>query len=136
VAETDPTAFIQRMMPLCAMLQIRADDLGPELVTLRLEWAPELCTADGVLHGGVVMALADSAGGTAAFLNLPSDASGTATIESKTNFIGAIRNGTVVASARPLHVGSSTIIIETEITNHDRLVAKVTQTQTVLRRSP
>jgi 1,4-dihydroxy-2-naphthoyl-CoA hydrolase len=134
VAETDPTAFIRRTMPLCATLQISADDLTPELVTLRLEWAPELCTSDGLLHGGVVMALADSAGGAAAYLNLPGDASGTATIESKTNFIGAIRNGTVVANARPLHVGSSTMIIETEVINHDRLVAKVTQTQTVLRR--
>ena len=93
-------------MPLCATLQISADDLTPELVTLRLEWAPELCTSDGLLHGGVVMALADSAGGAAAYLNLPSDAAGTATIESKTNFIGAIRNGTVVARRR----GRSTLV--------------------------
>ena len=79
------------------------------------------------------MALADSAGGACAFLNLPADATGTATIESKTNFLGGARNGTVLAVARPLHVGSTTIVIETEVTNNDRLIAKVTQTQIVLR---
>ena len=79
------------------------------------------------------MALADSAGGTCAFLNLPEGAAGTSTIESKTNFLGAVREGsTVVASSRPLHVGRTTMVIETEVRAGDKLVAKVTQTQTVL----
>ena len=81
------------------------------------------------------MALADSAGGTCAFLNLPDGAAGTSTIESKTNFLGAIKDGTVTATSKPLHVGGSTIVIETEIRRADgKLVGKVTQTQAVLKR--
>jgi 1,4-dihydroxy-2-naphthoyl-CoA hydrolase len=57
---------------------------------LTLDWAPELCTTNGILYGGVIMALADSAGGACALLNMPKDATGTATIESKTNFLGAV----------------------------------------------
>lgn len=59
---------------------------------------------------------------------------GTSTIESKTNFLGAVRQGTVRATARPLHIGSTTIVVETETRDdNDRLVAKTTQTQMVLR---
>ncbi len=79
------------------------------------------------------MALADSAGGACAFANLPAGATGTSTIESKTNFLGAVREGVVSATARPLHVGGSTIVVETEVHHGERLVAKTTQTQAVLR---
>ena len=64
-------------------------EAGPELVSARLPWAPELCTIGGLMHGGVLMALADNGGGTCAYLNLPEGATGTATIESKTNFMRA-----------------------------------------------
>jgi uncharacterized protein (TIGR00369 family) len=78
------------------------------------------------------MALADSAGAVAAFLNLP-DGADTATIESKTNFFRAVRDGTVEAVSRVLHAGTSTIVVETEVTRADgKLVAKTTQTQAVL----
>jgi uncharacterized protein (TIGR00369 family) len=80
------------------------------------------------------MALADSAGATCAFLNLPADAAGTSTIESKTNFLGAATEGVVVATARPLHIGSSTIVVETELRVGDRLIGKTTQTQIVRRK--
>ena len=132
---TDPeaTKTLHETMPLCATLGMRADRFLAEEVVLALDWDPSLCTSNAMLHGGVVMALADSAGGACAFLNLPPGAAGTSTIESKTNFLGAIREGTVRASARPLHVGRSTIVIETEVrAGEDKLVAKVTQTQTVL----
>ncbi len=129
-ADTD---FIRSAMPLCATLGVEADTLSPERVALRLDWRPELCTSGGLLHGGILMALADSAGGACAFVNLPEGATRTATIESKTNFLGAVRDGTVIATATPLHVGSTTIVIETEVRHGDRLVAKVTQTQAVLR---
>jgi 1,4-dihydroxy-2-naphthoyl-CoA hydrolase len=121
-------------MPFCATLGARADKYTSEEVALSLEWAAGLCTAGGILHGGVIMALADSAGAACALLNLPKDASGTATIESKTNFLGAVRSGTVTATATPLHTGGTTIVVETSV--HDgagRMVAKVTQTQMVLR---
>lgn len=129
----DQTKLLHQTMPFCATLGMRAADFEPGLVTLELDWAAELCTSNEMIHGGAVMALADSAGGASAFLNLPEGAVGTSTIESKTNFLGAIREGTVRAAARPLHVGSTTIVVETEVTNNDRLVAKVTQTQAVLR---
>lgn len=114
-------------MPLCKMLGVRLEKYAAEGVVLTLDWAPELCTTNGILHGGVIMALADSAGGACALLNLPKDASGTATIESKTNFLGS-------ATATPLHAGGTTIVVETAVrdANH-RLIARVTQTQIVLR---
>lgn len=134
MADDDPTAFIYEAMPLCASLGIRALSLTPDEVTLTLDWAPELCTSGEVMHGGALMALADSAGAACAFLNLPAGAAGTSTIESKTNFLRAVRSGTAHAVARPLHVGSGTVVVETEITNDHHLVAKVTQTQVVLER--
>lgn len=126
------TRMMRESMPLCATLAMRTHAISPTEAVVSLEWAPELCTSSGVLHGGVVMALADTAGAIVAMHNLPEGAAGTSTIESKSNFLGAIRGGTVTATARPLHVGRSTIVVETEVMNTDRLVAKVTQTQSVL----
>jgi uncharacterized protein (TIGR00369 family) len=125
------TEVVNAQMPLGATLGIRTFG-GPEEVDAALEWAPGLCTAAGVLHGGVLMALADSAGGVCAFLNLPPGAT-TATIESKTNFLGAVRDGLVTARARPLHVGKRTIVVETDILDASgRRVARTMQTQAVL----
>jgi uncharacterized protein (TIGR00369 family) len=127
------TIYLHEVMPLCATLGMRANVYTADQVVLALDWSSALCTSSGLLHGGVIMALADSAGGACAFLNLPDGAAGTATIESKTNFLGAVRKGTVTASATPLHRGSSTIVVETEVRDDTgRLVAKVTQTQAVL----
>ena len=130
----DPTQFIRSTMPLCETLAMTASELGAGRVAVHLDWRPELCTANGLLHGGAVMALADAAGGACAYLNLPEGAVGTSTIESKTNFLGAVREGsTVTATAVPLHAGRSTIVVETELRTDDgRLVAKTTQTQSVL----
>jgi uncharacterized protein (TIGR00369 family) len=130
---TDATSFIRSAMPLCDTLGISALAMTPERVELTMDWTDALCTSGGLLHGGALMALADSAGGASAFLNLPEGATGTSTIESKTNFLGGVTEGTVVATATPLHVGSTTIVVETEICHEQRLVAKVTQTQAVLR---
>jgi uncharacterized protein (TIGR00369 family) len=127
------TASIHRAMPLCATLGVRAGEMTADVVALAVDWAEGLCTSNGLLHGGALMALADSAGAVVASLNLPEGATGTSTIESKTNFLGAVRDGTVTATARPLHVGSTTIVVETEVRSGERLVAKVTQTQAVLR---
>lgn len=133
----DPTAFLHRMMPFCETLGVRVEAFEPSAVVLTLDWAQRLCTSNGLLHGGVVMALADSAGGACAFLNLPEGASATSTIESKTNFLAGTTEGAVTATATPLHVGSMTIVIETSVRQASgRLVAKVTQTQAVLRPRP
>jgi 1,4-dihydroxy-2-naphthoyl-CoA hydrolase len=129
-----PTEIVHRTMPLCATLGITALEFAADAVVLELEWRPELCTSNGLLHGGVIMTLADSAGAGCAFLNLPDGAIGTSTIESKTNFLGAVKGGSVTARSTALHVGSTTIVVETEVRHESsRLVAKVTQTQAVLR---
>jgi len=79
------------------------------------------------------MALADSAGAVCAFLNLPEGGQGTTTVESKTNFLRAVRSGHATATAKPLHAGRKLIVVETEIRDDEgKLVAKVTQTQAVL----
>ncbi|TMC80963.1 MAG: PaaI family thioesterase [Chloroflexi bacterium] len=134
MTDREATNAIQDLMPLAATLGIRADAYGSEVVVMSMDWSPSLCTANGILHGGAIMALADSAGGACAMLNLPADASGTSTIESKTNFLGAVRSGVVTATSTPLHRGGTTIVVETTVRDSSgKLVAKVTQTQLVLR---
>src|SRR5690349_2467147 len=122
-------------MPLCKRLGMEVEEMSPQCVRMAIDWDPTLCTSVDLLHGGLIMALADSAGAVCASGNLPPDATGTSTIESKTNFLGGVREGRVVATSRPLHVGSTTVVVETEVrrAHDDRLVAKVTQTQVVLR---
>jgi uncharacterized protein (TIGR00369 family) len=125
------TEVVNAQMPLGATLGIRTFGDANE-IEATLQWKPELCTAGGVLHGGVLMTLADCAGAVCAFLNLPEGAR-TTTIESKTNFLGAVREGEVTARARPLHVGKTTIVVETDLFDaSDRRVARTTQTQAVL----
>ncbi len=128
------TELVRTSMPLCATLGVTASRADAEQAVLHVDWSPELCTTGGLLHGGMVMTLADAAGAVVAFLNLPEGAAGTATITSSTNFLGAVREGTVTATASLLHRGSSTIAVETAVTDaKGKLVAKVTQTQAVLR---
>jgi uncharacterized protein (TIGR00369 family) len=106
---------------------------SPHEVRAQLAWDESLCTAGGALHGGALMGLADSAGGFLAFLNLPDGAKGTATIESKTNFLGPVREGYVHGVTRALHKGRRTIVVDTDLYDDaGRLVARVTQTQAVL----
>jgi uncharacterized protein (TIGR00369 family) len=126
--------MVEDVLPLAATLGIRTNESTPDRVVLSLDCAPPLCTTNGILHGGVIMALADSAGGVCAMLNLPEGASGTTTIESKTNFLGAVRSGTVTATATPLHRGGTTAVVETLVRDASgKLIAKTTQTQLVLR---
>lgn len=129
-----PTELLHTSMPLCRALGMTGSEATADRVVAHLEWRADLCTSGGLLHGGAVMALADAAGGACAFLNLPEGAIGTSTIESKTNFLGAVREGALLtASATPLHRGRSTIVIETELRQNDgKLVGKTTQTQSVL----
>jgi 1,4-dihydroxy-2-naphthoyl-CoA hydrolase len=128
------TAALHALVPLAATLGLRVAEASPEAVRVELDHRPELCTAGGVLHGGAVMALADTAGALCAYLNLPDGAAATTTVESKTNLLAAVRGGTLTASATPLHVGGSLIVVETELRREDgRLAAKTIQTQAVLR---
>jgi uncharacterized protein (TIGR00369 family) len=119
-------------MPFARLCGVELGEATAEAVTGTLAWAPERCTAGDVMHGAAIMALADTLGAACAFLNLPEGAH-TTTIESKTNFFRAVRAGSAHAMARPLHVGRSTIVVQTDITDDEgRRVAQVTQTQTVL----
>ncbi len=119
-------------MPFASLIGIEWLTATLQEVRGRLPWAPERCTTGGILHGGALMALADSLGGVCAFLNLPSGAS-TSTIESKTNFFRALRSGHAEAVSRPLHVGRTTIVVQTDIFDAEgRRIAQVTQTQAVL----
>ena len=127
---------VRAAMPFGAVLGIEFLFASPEEVRARLAWSEGLCTAGGVLHGGALMGLADSAGGFCAFLNLPECASGTATIESKTNFFAPVRDGYVEAVSRLLHAGRTTIVVDTDLYDADgRRVARVTQTQAILGKS-
>lgn len=119
-------------MPFSLACGLELEEASAERVSGRLGWAPERCTAGRVLHGGALMTLADSLGAICAFLNLPPGAT-TSTIESKTNFFRAVRSGHVIAVARPVHVGRTTIVVQTDVRDSsDRPVALVTQTQAVL----
>src|SRR5205823_2308760 len=120
------------MMPFAEGLGVEVASASRDEVRGRLAWEPERCTAGGVLHGGALMSLADSVGAICAFLNLPEGAS-TATIESKTNFFRGVREGHVDAVAKPLHVGRTSIVVQTELLDATgKPVAIVIQTQAVL----
>lgn len=127
------TKFLRDVMPFAALLGLEALASTKEEVHVRLAWRADLCTLGGALHGGVFMALADSAGAACAQLNLPEGATGTTTIESKTNFLRAVTSGHLHARSRPLHAGRTTVVVTTELRDDDgRLVGVVTQTQAVL----
>jgi uncharacterized protein (TIGR00369 family) len=131
--DAELTESVRAAMPLAGELGIELVSASAEEVRSRLAWQERLCTAGGLLHGGALMALADAAGGFCAFLNLPEGATGTATIESKTNFFTAVRSGVVHARSRPLHRGRTTVVVETDLfDDDDRHVARVTQTQAIL----
>lgn len=128
------TATIREAMPLAASLGFEGLEGSREAVVLRGAWAPERCTAAGVLHGGYLMTLADAAAATLAFLNLPPGAT-TATIEAKTNFLAAVRAGSVTASAELVHRGKRTIVVQVDVSDEaGRLVSRTLQTQAVIER--
>jgi 1,4-dihydroxy-2-naphthoyl-CoA hydrolase len=128
------TDGLHGLVPLAATLGIRVVAASADEIRLELDWREDLCTAAGVLHGGALMSLADTAGAVCAVLNLPDGATGTTTVESKTNLLAAVRDGTVTATATPLKSGRTLIVVETEMRDTaGRLVAKTAQTQAVLR---
>jgi uncharacterized protein (TIGR00369 family) len=130
MSDTATPTQLRDVMPFAVLIGVELLEAGPQLVRGRLAWSAERCTAGGLLHGGALMALADTCGGACAFLNLPYGALGTATIESKTNFVRAVREGAITASTRPLHSGRTLIVLETELALDDgSLAAKVIQTQ-------
>jgi len=131
----DPKALLA-LMPLADTLDIRIESVHPDEVVGSMAWAPERCTAAGVLHGGALVSLADCMAGICAYVNLPPGAA-TSTIELKINYFAAVCAGTVVAVARPLHKGRTVTVVQTSLfrteNGTDRvLVGQVIQTQVVL----
>jgi 1,4-dihydroxy-2-naphthoyl-CoA hydrolase len=125
-----PLEKIQSMkMPFAELKGITFVEADKDRVVARMLVRPDLCTVSHSIHGGAVMAFADSVGAAATVINLPEDAKGTTTIESKTNFIGGAKEGsTVVATATPIHRGRRTQVWQTRLeTEEGKLVAIVTQ---------
>jgi uncharacterized protein (TIGR00369 family) len=118
-------------MPLADHLGIEFLEAERDQVTAWMQVRPEHCTAGHKVHGGVIMAFGDSLGGATAAINLPGDALGTVTVESKTNFVGPAKAGSsLVGVANVLHRGKRTQVVHTRIETGDgRVVAFVTQTQ-------
>jgi uncharacterized protein (TIGR00369 family) len=108
-------------------------EAAPEKVLARMTVRKDLCTVGDNLHGGAIMAFADTLGAIAAILNMPQDAR-TTTIESKTNFIrGAPLGARVTGESVPVHRGRTTVVCQTTVKNEEgKLVALVTQTQLVI----
>ncbi|MGC2521828.1 MAG: PaaI family thioesterase [Stellaceae bacterium] len=133
----DPMDITARMteapLPFAALLGIEFVSATAERVVARMRVRDDLCTCPAVLHGGAVMAFADTLGAVGTIANLP-DGAGTTTIESKTNFVAPAPAGTeVIGEATPVHRGRRTMIWQTRVTNPEgRLVALVTQTQLIL----
>lgn len=118
-------------MPFATALGVELETAAPKEVVTTLDWGAERCTAGGVLHGGALMALADSGGALCAFLNLPAGAT-TSTLGASTSFLRGVREGSVRCVSRPLHVGRSVIVVRSELFDDDgRLVAHTVAQQTV-----
>jgi 1,4-dihydroxy-2-naphthoyl-CoA hydrolase len=119
--------------PFPRLMGVEIVSADKDKVRAQLLVRPELCTAGHIMHGGAIMAFADTLGAIGAVLNMPREAN-TTTIESKTNFLSAARVGmTVQGECTPVHVGRKTSVWQTRITREDgKLVAIVTQTQMIL----
>jgi uncharacterized protein (TIGR00369 family) len=122
-------------MPFAAGLGIRLETAGADETVAVLPWSDAHTTAGGLLHGGALMTLADTAGAVCAFLGLP-DGMRTATTQSGTHLLRAVSGSSgseVWATARPVHSGRTQIVVQTDVTDdRGRLVARTTQTQAVL----
>jgi uncharacterized protein (TIGR00369 family) len=121
-------------MPFAELKGVTFTAADKDRVVARMPVRPDLCTLGHIIHGGAIMAFADSVGAAATVINLPDDAKGTTTIESKTNFIGGAKEGTtLIATATPVHRGRRTQVWQTRLETEDgKLVAVVIQTQMVL----
>ncbi len=122
---------INDLMPFAALLGIAWQETGPDRVVASLAWAPHLCTTAGIMHGGALMTLADSAGALVAFLGL-ADGQSTATMTSTTQLLRPVTSGSVRAVAVPLHRGRTAVTVQTSLYDSaERLVAQTTQVQAV-----
>lgn len=129
----DAAAIAERFKGTFAeTMGIQFVEVTKERVVATIEMRPGLSTVGGTMHGGALMAFADTLGAVGAVLNLPPGA-GTTTLESKTNFFAGCNAGTVKGESTPLHRGKRTSVWQTRVTGPDgRLLGQVIQTQMVL----
>src|SRR6201992_661252 len=119
------------LMPFARQLGLIVDEASADRVVARLAWAPHLCTAAGIMHGGALMSLADTAGAFVGFLGLPEGAT-TATITSTSQLVRPVTRGTVRAVAVPPTRGRPTVPAQTSLFDSaGRLVAQTTQIQAI-----
>ncbi len=124
------------MMPFAAQLGITLDEASPQKVVAKLPWAPHLCTTNGIIHGGVLMSLADTVGALVVYLSL-SDDEVTATINSTTQMFRPVRSGHIRAEAVPLHRGRTTATAQTSLfDSNGNMVAQTSQMQAIRRSAP
>ncbi|MBO0822606.1 MAG: PaaI family thioesterase [Actinobacteria bacterium] len=123
--------LLAAQLPFSADLGIRLEEASSEKVIAVLPWAARLCTTGGIMHGGALMTLADSAGALVAYLGLPEGAS-TATMTSTTQFFRPLSAGQARAVAVPLYRGRTSVTVQTTLRNsEDKLVAQTTQIQAI-----
>ena len=117
--------------PFAGALRIEVTAAEAGEVRARMEWAPELCTVGGILHGGALVTLADTLNALCAGLNTP-PGKRSSTLELKANFFRPAGEGRVETVTRPMHVGRTSVVVQTEVFDAEgRRVALVTQTQAV-----
>lgn len=132
MSSSDLTAMAHTQMPFSEMLDVEIVSGSPERVEATGVWKPEHCTAGGLIHGGYLMAVADSVGALCAFLNLPEGAT-TSTIESKTNFFRPVTSGMIRFDSTPVHAGRTVVVVQTDASNEEgKLVSRTIQTQAVI----
>ena len=128
------TTLAHSQMPFTVLLGLEVLSGRPEEVTAGVVWKADFCTAGGLIHGGYLMAVADSIGALCAFLNLP-DGATTSTVESKTNFFRPVTGGAIGLRATPVHTGGTIIVVQTDVSSEaGKLVSRTTQTQAVTTR--
>jgi uncharacterized protein (TIGR00369 family) len=134
---TSLSQWVANPLPFAKLLGVELVSITPDRVEAVLQVRDDLCTRPAVLHGGALMALADTLGAIATVANIAEGAT-TTTIESKTNFFAAVLVGeTARAECTPLHRGRTTMVWQTKVTRSDgRIAALVIQTQLVLPASP
>ena len=123
--------LLQPLLP--GLMGMSLSEVSPDRIVATMQVRPDLCTTGSILHGGAIMAFADTLGAVGTFVNLP-EGKGTTTVESSTKFIGSAKAGsTVTGESTPLHKGRTTMVWQTSIRNDaGKLCAVVTQTQLVL----
>jgi uncharacterized protein (TIGR00369 family) len=97
-------------------------------VLLRMKVDARHLQVHGVVHGGVLAALADTAGGLASYMACPLGTR-VATVEMKINYLEGVERGTVTADAQVVRIGRHLAVVDCDVTDdHRRLVAKALMT--------